>query len=244
MKYRRIFTYIWRVNGVIILMTGLLGAGLLTIAAGLMFVDLIRPRRIQNVVNIGREEVKKVETSLGSFDPISGVQVLRSPLYLEQDYSHGSASRSKQAGSIQNYLFYDLLTRTSYWLRPEGPGLILRTQPIEIPEDSNTNQRKVIGFLYLVVDEDTNQDGFLSANDTTYLAISDPKGTRFVTLIETVDEFKGYGLTDNQNLTVLYTVESKLKAAELNLEAQTVISEVELQDLQVEADPLQPEVLP
>ena len=229
MKLRQVFVQIWRVNAVLILLGGLLSLGVMGLALISMLLHNARSHSASQVMNIDQTQSIETRTRLGNFARIEGTNTLRAPLHLTQDYEQsrgfGSSSYSKEADSLQNYLFFNELTRQTYWLKPPDRGLIwvdekLLAAPAK-PTDPPTTTP--VGFVYLVITTDSNQDRRLTEKDRKTLAISDANGERFALLIENVDEFHGASGVKDQRLSVFYTRDQMLNVAELDLKTQKVL---------------------
>jgi hypothetical protein len=88
--------------------------------------------------------------------------------------------------------------------------------------------------VYLVVAQDTTGDGKLTRNDSSALAISDPVGKRFASLIPKVEEINGAHLVSAGKLLLLFTSEANLRAAEVDLASNKVLRESVLKPLKQE----------
>ncbi|MFM7888428.1 MAG: hypothetical protein ACKPCM_17435, partial [Pseudanabaena sp.] len=236
MKSRRIFHYIWRVNAVIILMAGLLAILSLSASAVYIILQALRTREVDSVINIAKNEQVKAKTEIGTFIPITGSDILQAPLYLIQDYDYRAGS--KESSSIQNYIFFDPNQKRSYWLRPKNEGLFLSAialaangTPIVNDPIVNTNIGEkpvpIVAFLYVLVNQDTNNDKRLNDSDQKQIAIAIAAGTSFKVLVDQVDRFNGYSAIKDNRLTVLYTSANKLKVAEIDLRSQEIVSSSE-----------------
>ncbi|TAD80357.1 MAG: hypothetical protein EA001_00750 [Oscillatoriales cyanobacterium] len=238
MKIRRIFTQIWRVNAVIILLGGLLASSVMAVSFLAILQSLWQTRRVENVVNLGSSADIKSQTELGDFERIAGSNLLRAPLYRQQTYSQDSVGRSydKSANSIENYLFFDPLNNQTYWLKARNTALILAVTELNAATPGTNSPtpelvRPPVAFLYRVIEADTNQDQRLNEADRPSLAISDPTGRRFKVLIPQVDRFHGVSQVNNQRVAVLYSMNKRLKVAEVNLQTQIVERTTDSQSL-------------
>ncbi len=231
MKNRRIFTKIWRINAVIILLGGLLASSVMAVSLVAILRSLFQTQRVNNVVNVTESSNIESTAQLGTFERITGSSILRAPLYRQQSYDQASANRayssySKETNAIENYLFFDELQKTTYWLKPRATALILSDKLLsESPESQNNSvpdQRPPVAFLYLLVEADTNNDKRLTESDRISLAMSDASGLRFKVLVPQVDQLHGTSRVQNQRVSILYSTDKKLKIADINLQTQTV----------------------
>lgn len=227
MKASQIFKYIWRINAVIILLVSLLASVSLAASALYLLLQATRTREVSNVVNVSNDNSVKAKTSIGLFDKVLGTEIIKAPLYTIQEYDYQAGA--KESSSIQNYIFYDPTQKTSSWLRSKNYGLLLSM--IALPENNNNVEEKqtsTIAYIYLVVDKDTNNDQRINEKDQKQIAISDASGSRFKILIEGVDSYNGSSAIKNNRISLLYLSGKKLKAAEIDLRSQEIISNTEL----------------
>lgn len=192
-------------------------------------MTLLSMRSIQNndVVNVSNMNGGKVKTQIGDFSQIRGTEVLKAALYLKQEYQ--SSYGSKETSSIQNYIFFDLAKKGTYWLMPKNEGLILSAIALSENENSRLEPNTNIpsAFMYLIADKDTNNDKRINWEDRKLIAISDPSGLRYKVLIDLVDNYNGSSIVKNNRVSLLYQSANKLKIAEVDLRSQEIISNSE-----------------
>ena len=228
MTGRRFFAVVWRVNAVLILLTTVLACAVLAFAAREIFKEAIRARQATGVVNVAEEQVDRSRAELGKFEIVRGTRLLRAPLQIEQTY--GFSSGSKEATSVQNYLFYDPSDGSSHWLLPGNKGLFLSEH--ELPErEYSKPEPPLIAVVYELVEVDTNGDKKLTASDAKAVAVSDPSGSRFTRRLTGVEEVHGTTLTTNGNILILYTAASTLKAAEIDVGSLKIVRDGPVQPL-------------
>jgi hypothetical protein len=179
-------------------------------------------------MNVAEEQIDRSKVELGRFDVIAGTEILRAPLQLQQVY--GFSSGSKEATSVQNYLFYDSGDGSSHWLIPGGKGLFLSAR--ELPEREYSKPEKaVVVVVYELVEADTSGDGKLTASDMKTIAVSDPVGSHFTRVVTGVEDINGTTLTRSGRVLVLYTASSVLKTAEIEVETHKVVRDAPLQTI-------------
>lgn len=235
MKSRQFFIYVWRINAIVILMAGLLASAAIAATALGLIWQLTRTRQVSDIVNVSNNSANKdqvkAKNEVGTFTKVAGTVFVKAPLYLIQEYEYFSAT--KESNSIQNYVFFDAVKKTSTWLRPENKGLILSTTAFPELIDSNFEASKVptTAYIYLLAEQDTNNDQRIDRDDQKKIAISDPSGARFKVLIEQVDRFNGVTTIKDQadRISVLYISNQKLKASEVDLRSQIVLNTTDLQ---------------
>jgi hypothetical protein len=113
---RRFFAVVWRANALLILVTAVLACAVLAYGAWQIYRETTRMRQATGIVNVAEERIDRSKVELGRFEAIAGTDMLRAPLQLQQVY--GFSSGSKEATSVQNYLFYDSGDGSSHWLVP------------------------------------------------------------------------------------------------------------------------------
>jgi len=173
-----------------------------------------------NIVNASTDE--KIE--LGSFQTIPGTTVLRASLMTGRDII-----RYKGGSSIYNYLFYDTSDGSSRWLMPGNKTLFVST--IDLSEYSGNKGKSAAVVLYEIVDSDTNGDNELTAADRKTIAVSDPAGRRFTRILTGVQDINGHNVLENGRVLVLYTSDSVLKAAEIDIETHKLLRDAPLKPI-------------
>lgn len=229
MTSRRFFATVWRANAIMILFTAVLACAVLSFGAWQIYREATRTRQATGVLNVAEEQIDRSKVELGRFEAITGTDVLRAPLQLEQVY--GFSSGSKEATSVQNYLFYDSADGTTHWLVPGSKGLLFLSTR-ELPEREYTKPEKPVAVVvYELVEADTSGDGKLTASDAKTVAVSDPAGSHFTRLLTGVQEINGITLTRNGRVLVLYTAASVIKAAEIEVDTHRIVRDAPLQTI-------------
>ena len=177
--------------------------------------------QVSNVVVSESAQSNEVSNKslIGNFSKIEGSEVVKAPVYLSQEYQYRYGS--KEASSIQNYIFYDPTQKSFNLLRSTNQGLILSVTPLpNIPSAA----APPIADLYVIIEKDTNNDQKITESDQKTLAIADASGQRFKMLLPNMDDFKGAsGIKDNR-VSVFYTLANQLKVAEIDLRSQAIVS--------------------
>ncbi len=184
--------------------------------------------REQSSVPIPRQDGSNAKAELGDFRQIEGTDILRSELYVIED--NQSIPSYKGSRSIQNYVFFDSTKQSFYLLKPNNEGELLSVINLTEASNSKLETKKIspMGFAYLVADRDTNNDKRINQADLKKIAISDQSGLRFNVLIDQVDNFNGASIIKNNRVFLFYVSANKLKAAEIDLRSQQIISTTEL----------------
>ena len=228
MNSRKLFSSIWRINAIVILFAGILAIGVLAVVMWFFVKDATRTRHVNNVASVAGEVIDKSKAEIGDFTRIDGIKVLRASLSVKQEYAFSSGS--KEANSIRNYLFFDPTQKSTYWLKNNSDGLILSTH--NLPEhDYRDKDKTTIAFIYVLVEKDTNNDGKLTENDLKDIAISEANGERFKVVINDVDRLNGVSLLENGHALILYSAAYSLKVADVDLQSQKLVSNVEMKTI-------------
>lgn len=130
---------------------------------------------------------------------------------------------SKGVAPIRNYYFFDPSSHAGHWLIPGYRGLIAETD--EFPDrhvrgEGNSAAEVVV---YRLVDADSNGDGALNEADLMTLALADAKGGNFVRLLTKVQSFKGIHLVGKRTLSVIFTSEGQIRAAQVDLDSGKIV---------------------
>lgn len=231
MNSRRFFSVLGRVNAVILFVAGLLGVGILTVVLYTLIKEATRERHARNVFTLEGGNITESKTSLGEFESVEGISVLRAPLQSSQEYSIGSGS--KEGSSTRNYLFYDPATASSYWLLPGFAGIISSVQDLSGDnQDCVSSSAPVKAWIYALVEKDTDKDGQLTRDDSQDIAISDPAGTHLLRVFTGVEDLNSVHLLPGENeAVVMYDSQGSRHAARVDIATGRVLSDTVLKPL-------------
>lgn len=213
----------WRVNALVIFVVGIAGALVLAFAAFMFLKETMRTRQVDNVMSLESAQVDKSNATLGNFSAVDGAALLRAPLHLNQEYEHGYTS--KDASSIQNYLYFDPATHDFHWLLPGNRRLILDSTELPGGNFPRRDDVAVDAIVYQLVDADTNGDGKFTGGDLKTIAVADPGGRRFARVLSKVERLNGAHLIGKTTLVLLYTSDGALRAAEFDLSSDKIVRE-------------------
>ena len=185
--------------------------------------------RGQASIPISSKDGSQAKIEIGNFEQIEGTNIQRSPIYLA-DETQAKFSSSGYSRSVLNYTFFDSTQKIFYLLKPDNESRLIST--VELAESANskldTKKNVPVAFSYLIIDQDTNKDQQINQLDLKKLAISDTSGLRFKVLIDQVDNFNGASIVKNNRVFLFYLSVNKLKAAEVDLRSQEIVSTTEL----------------
>lgn len=201
MENSQFFKQVWRINGVIIMVAGLLAIGVLMFAAYQIFKETIRERGVSGIVNIEASGEVKEKWQLGYLSSIQGTSFVMIPLSSDQQYSQSYYDKS--ALSIRNYLFINKQENQQHWLLSSNDHLIMKADVLS--DSASSGQRSAaLAILFTVITSDTNGDDRLTAKDVKNVAISQPSGQAYREVLQGIDRVVGYSLTGKESLLLVY----------------------------------------
>ena len=178
--------------------------------------DLLSPQIDQTAVTTVNRQTGKTEyLSLKGFYRLQGTQLLVASLQGDGE----SYSSFKTQNSTRNFLFFDLRTKKSRWLRQDHSALILNSH--ELVKDIDTlkkgserdwpnNQNRfedenaqVTSIIYQVVLTDTNGDRKLSADDKISVLFFSVEDGTLKTLIEGIGAYSLLGIVQSSSSETL-----------------------------------------
>ena len=238
------FKWVWRFNALAI-------AGLVIFIGAIAVWEIFpKPRNVSGVVNVDPADETLVETlRIGNVTPINGL--IRYSVGREQTYDVGYSSSGKSTrNNTVNYGFLDPSTGDVRWLLEGFDALILETYALRqafpvtdltdldstdaqamnavnleaqrAPGSSDKGDEKLVGTLFLIVDQDTSGDNRLSRSDIGRIAVSLPDGTALKEILQ--DVRTGLKKLDKTRELIRFTDGEGDKIAILNLETRAVES--------------------
>lgn len=237
MENNKFFAWVWRLNGIIILLV----AGLL--ACFLIYEltkNIFRSRPEKNViVNVAEDPKGEERWALGSPTHILGNDFLLLPLVSEnkkvKEVKRNSLNFSgsgRYARSInypaKNILFLNAKSNESFWLFKNTGRLILATEQFPYSYGTNSENEKTKAIFYEVVSSDTNNDDLLTYEDKLSLAMSKPDGRGYQVLLKEYDRIISKSLVDNGNILIIYQINGVGISKLIKISPFEVISSKEL----------------
>ena len=225
MEESKFFRYVWRVNGLILLVAGILATGVLAFAGYQMYSKATHDRSTRNIVNIQEGSEIEEEWRLGYMSEIQGTPYIMVPLNSDQSYAQSYYSKS--TSSARNYLFINSKNNEQHWLFDDNKYLIANTDMLSEYEYGR-EERNIRAILYQIVKQDTDKDNRLTSNDLKTISISHPNGGGYKELIEGVDVFVGHRTVDENTLLMVYQKQGVGFSATVSLSNLAISSEQEL----------------
>jgi hypothetical protein len=214
-KMNRFDRVIWRINGIIILSVGIVVGGISLFAAYKIYRETTRERHVVEVVNLNAETKKEEKLHLRYFDQVEGRPYLVGSLYSDQKYEFSSSSKS--SSSLRNLLYINEDDKSSHWLLDSHDWLILNEHEMFDSLSDDENDRKIEGFVYEVVNKDSNQDEFLDDEDKILLLLADFKGENVKTIEEDIDDVLFIKQKDPKSFVAIITKDGKTAIKEIEL---------------------------
>ena len=118
MKKNKIFRIIWKIDSVLILISGLMVVVILGYAGYRIYQDVFRSRKVSSFVNVESDTEISAEWRLGGFDRLEGTDYLMAPVYSTQTFQ--ASYYEKGTSAVRNYLFVNAVDKSSRWLIPHN----------------------------------------------------------------------------------------------------------------------------
>jgi hypothetical protein len=233
MDENRFFRFVWRFNGIAIMLLALTLLVWVIVLSGYALVASVFFRDHSPVItSVAEDPEGKEQWRLGAPRSIDGTQFLCLPLESEKKSISASGSglspsflnasySSRYFDLSRNLLFVNRQTRDMYWLFKDNRQLITDVELLS-PQDQDDRNRVVDAILYRVVQTDTNADQELTAEDLADVAISNPDGTSFTMLFQSVERMLGSRILESGQVLILYQSQGKGYAATIRLQDMSV----------------------
>lgn len=215
MDENKFFRLVWRFNGLVISVAGVLAVGVLIFVALKLFQDVTRERTTRNIVNIEENAEIKENWRFGQITQINDGKILMIPLYSDQSFDR--VYFSKSSNSTRNHLFINTETSQQTWLFDHTNYLIERSDKL-IKGDYGSKQ-SIIAILYQLVQLDSDHDNRLSVGDLTTIAITNPDGSGYKELIKEVESIVDHTLLNKTELFLVYQKAGVSYSTILNLKS-------------------------
>lgn len=221
-KAEKFFTWVWRVNGLIVLVAAV------TCLVGLTLL-------IVDISGIGRGESNRDELAdvaganlgdedfqLGGFRRIGETNYMYATLAAQSGFSGSGSGR----GNARNWLFFNIESRKAHWLFADSREEIIDYQFLYQYEDDDINdeserEKVAVGILMLLAER--QNEGEAAEARRMILVSTDGKKTDIVA--ERVDRLRDYFYVDLESHLILYSAEGSIRIMDLNPITATVTSD-------------------
>ena len=224
MEENKFFRFVWRFNGLILMIAGMLSIIVLAFAGYGIIRDVTRERNTHNTVNVQDENDIKEKWQLGYMSNIQGSPYVMIPLNSEQSYAQSYSSKS--SSSTRNYLFINSLNNEKHWLFGNNDYLIAETDLLS-EEEYNSDKREIRAIIYKIVKSDTHDDKSLTNDDLQTVGLSLPSGRGYKEILDKIDFFIGHRLIDKETLLIVFQRKGVGFSANVNLSDFTISDETE-----------------
>jgi hypothetical protein len=214
MEESRFFKFIWRFNGLVIMVAGVLAIGVLAFAGYKIVGDATRERSTHNIVNVQVDKTIEEKWKLGYMSHIQGSSYVM--IALNSDQSYAQSYYSKSTSSARNYLFINGQNNERTWLFETNQYLVTDTDILSVKE-SGSNEQKVEAILYRVVKKDTNNDHRLTDDDLLSIGLSLPSGKGYKELLDGIEVFVGQNHIEKNKVLVVFQKGGVGYSANINL---------------------------
>ncbi len=228
-RSERIFKYIWRANGVSLLVLsigGLVGLFLLVVNLGI-FAAHERPEK--KITEIAGTSIDYKALRFGSFSEVKWTSILYAPLGTKSEYI-GSGS-SGGVSNTRNLLFFDTTTQKARWLLKSNDEAIQSTSFVTDPPECKHRgdayfecEASRIAIALLLEIEPAQQNGKAS-NVLRRIAIAAPNGSELHDLVTDADGLLGFHLLDGAKAIVFYSKAGAVRFMNIDLIKRTLQSD-------------------
>jgi len=200
----RFFKFVWRFNGIAIMVTIIIGIVMMfgSILGGFWKKD--EPL----IANVANDPDGQEKWRLGYAQKIRG-RVVVIPLVSEREYVKVGVPSMKSAlhsygdsYSGRNMLFIDGESNKSKWLFPTNNQMI--TSSKFLPKDDEYKNKDVNFIVYEIVTEDTNGDKKLTSDDMASIAVSSFDGSHYQVIASKVDRLIDVSQVGKDRLLLVY----------------------------------------
>lgn len=209
MEDNKFFVWVWRINGIILLLAAIGVSGLALVG---LYESVTRSSQEEVVVNLANDPKGIEKWTLGRAISVVGANTLMLSLISENEEVDASQSKfiasdryyfSGNYGPAKNVLFINTESNNSFWLFKSTSQLVLNAEPFPYSyQASDADPVKVI--FYQVVTSDTNGDGALNKKDKVSLAITSPDGSGYRIILKEFDKIISKTLSEDGDILVVY----------------------------------------
>ncbi len=227
MEENKYFRFVWRINGIsiMLLLLFIIGVG------GYNFIkDIVPIQRPPVITNVAVDPQGEEKWTLGRPESIDGTQFICIPLVSEKknisipEPGMGKVGSSYGRGYFdptKNLLFVNKQTREMRWLFKDNRQLITEMDMLSAQKQDDKN-RTIDAILYKVISKDTNGDKKITPEDLADIAISNPDGTRFMKVFQSVERVFGAVTVGGREVVVLYQSKGKGYASTIRLQDMAI----------------------
>lgn len=220
---------IWRINGILILGV-FIAAAIVTLFSD---YNLFRgdvygsPARTTVPVRADGSSSSSEQLYLGQFRETGGTEYSSAPLYSDTERRKTRYPRS--SSTIRNYYYYDATAAEGTWLFDNNNYLITDRQTLREGHFRRSEGGKVYGYLYTVVDTDSDKDGHLTDRDKSALYISSASGKGARKLLDGIETILGTEILSTGKMILFTQEENGDYVYGIDLESLEIDSKVKVE---------------
>jgi hypothetical protein len=235
MDENKFFKFVWRFNGIIIMVALVATFGVVCYNIG---KELFSNRAPQIIKNVAEDPLGQEKWRLGYPQQIEGTTYIYIPLVSELEYakpqeisfnkglhSYGG-SGDVYSSPTKNILFINSVKNQMKWLFLANNQLITEVRLLSKSQDYG--KRNIEAIMYQVVQKDTNGDKKLTVDDANVIAFSMPDGSRYKEVISGADRLIDVMLAENKSVFIMYQTQGVGYSATLRLSDMSTIGRSEL----------------
>jgi hypothetical protein len=223
MRSSRLFRTIWRVNGVLLLLTFVLVAGG-TVVAAIASISWGHHEKADAAV-VAPSGEKLMFTGV---EAIEGSPLVVIPL-MGDDPSDVGLSGPSGGHVTRNLLFYDAGAGIAQWLRRDHRAAILEHQQLRASGSDHLGgavapaDDPVRWIRYELATVDTNHDGEVDRDDAIEVALTGIDGKDLAIVIDGIDSVLGYASPGKGKLVVFFRKGGTDQAGEIDLATRKLV---------------------
>jgi hypothetical protein len=213
----KLFVIIARINHILLLLA-LIGACILMVLA--VWTDNRWERR--GAIEVVGEETASsspIYLHLGQIENIAGADTQMMTLQAHEE-SGELYSGSGYSSEIRNVLFLSGTEKHARWLFPKQNNVILVERQLSESSD-NTKENPTRALYFEYVAEDTNNDGMLSDQDLSTVALAKPDGTGFTTVLSGVNNVLSSEMINDTQFSIVYQMGKIVRHARFSVTTLT-----------------------
>jgi len=220
MRATRFFRYVWRVNGIAVLL--ILAAVIITVSVSFVS-DQIRKTGPDNgpiAQPVAAEGAPKLQ--LRPPRPVTGTRMLRAELVRTRPQSsYGSGSESSET---HNILFIDPVTGASRWLLKTHKNVVAYTDDISAFADDRRGERPLLATVALVKTAAEGDDDVATGE----LLMFDPSGAQVVPIASKVRRVYATLAVSSAEFVVVFERDGKYHVARFDSATRRKVGEAEV----------------
>lgn len=214
-KTERFFSWVWRINGLLVFLAVTLSLIAIGVSAFNSGVFASRDRPEMQLTDVAGADLAAEDLKLDRFRPLNGTAFLFAKLAPPAKYI--GLGTSGATGIARNLLFFDTGSKTAHWLLPNTNHDILtqwfvHDQPFRGVRQAGAAQPIVIGLLLEIAEHVDHPD----TGQLRKLVFASVDGKSITTISESIDGLLGQRHVDAESLLIFYVRDGSVSVIDLN----------------------------